>query len=386
MNYGFIFTRLCKIKLIVICTVILQLLIRAAIIGGIDSLIQEIVLLLPIGLLSFVISYLLSKWEFTSCKAILIEGYEAKQKLTQLESTIKEVMDNGLTINHNVKNMHSNTQLIQASSSQLVNTIHEIATGIQLQAESVGEINTKVIDITTDIDLTLIISDDVATTSKTMTEEVADGEIKIHRLSDQMTTVQRAMELSKQTVINLEDSMNEVNDFLQAISVIASQTNLLALNAAIESARAGEMGKGFAVVADEVRKLAEQSSKSVEDINKIIISVTNQAKEAVTNVSRGEMALCEGNSLLNEVMQQYNDIKMIFTTSNEALLDELNMISKVNEEVSVIKSEIEKIASVSEQQSAASQEVLATFETQHEGIKNISLELENLVSEGCFIS
>lgn len=71
-----------------------------------------------------------------------------------------------------------------------------------------------------------------------------------------MSIINSAVTDSLTTVEMLNQSMDDVNTFLSAISQISDQTNLLALNANIEAARAGEAGAGFAVVAKEIQKLS----------------------------------------------------------------------------------------------------------------------------------
>lgn len=322
--------------------------------------------------------YFLCRWGNDMVQATAAKELEASEALSQLEDTFAKISESTVTINENMASMQSVTQTTEESSNQLVATVQDITSGIMNQASSVGQINDKVVGITSDMEMTQMISKDLARSSQEMTEEVAVGEKKVGSMAEQMTTIEVTMKSSKETVSNLEASMTEVNTFLEVIAGIAAQTNLLALNAAIESARAGEMGKGFAVVADEVRKLAEQSSKSVKDISTIIEKVTAQAKDAVENVTSGEVALQEGTELLNEVVEQYKEIKRTFIASNEALNTELDMINKVSEEVSDIHEEIDKIASISEQQSAASEEVLATIENQHSGIITMNTDISQV--------
>lgn len=80
--------------------------------------------------------------------------------------------------------------------------------------------------------------------------------------------------------------VNNTTEILELIRRVAQQSNLLGLNAAIEAARAGEQGRGFAVVADEVRKLADESHRSVGEINNMLNQFRASVEKVLHNVEQ----------------------------------------------------------------------------------------------------
>ncbi|RSD31500.1 methyl-accepting chemotaxis protein [Vibrio pectenicida] len=106
---------------------------------------------------------------------------------------------------------------------------------------------------------------------------------------------------SAETLSELQNEVERINNILKVITGIAEQTNLLALNAAIEAARAGESGRGFAVVADEVRQLATKTQNSTVDIQSNISRLSEVTRSTVNSMERSNHSAQEGINLVNGV-------------------------------------------------------------------------------------
>ncbi|MBB6520538.1 methyl-accepting chemotaxis protein [Pseudoteredinibacter isoporae] len=128
----------------------------------------------------------------------------------------------------------------------------------------------------------------------------------------------------------------EVGGVLDVITGIAEQTNLLALNAAIEAARAGPQGKGFAVVADEVRQLATRTRESIDQIQDTIEALQSDAKSAVKS--------------MHDVRHQANEK----ASDVEAVAD---LLDGITEQIKVLDGLNIQIASATEQQNQAADEI-----------------------------
>jgi len=113
-------------------------------------------------------------------------------------------------------------------------------------------------------------------------------------LQEMTASIRGSVGRSADTIVELQESTQEIGKVVTVIREIADQTNLLALNAAIEAARAGDQGRGFAVVADEVRKLAERTRQATVHIGQMIDAVQVHADSAVQVMRQGMRELESG--------------------------------------------------------------------------------------------
>ncbi|ABC32947.1 Methyl-accepting chemotaxis protein [Hahella chejuensis KCTC 2396] len=176
-----------------------------------------------------------------------------------------------------------------------------------------------------------------------------DGMDAMKRANDAIKRLSQQVSSSSDTVKKLAEDTKNVGTVLNVIRGIAEQTNLLALNAAIEAARAGEQGRGFAVVADEVRSLAQKTQNSTAEIESIIDSVQNGAKNTVSVMEASNRITdeCSGYfasaseklSSISEAIAKVNALNTEVATASDEQLSVSEDIAKNLEEVSELTDE-----------------------------------------------
>lgn len=134
-----------------------------------------------------------------------------------------------------------------------------------------------------------------------------------------------AVKVSFGKVLDLNESSKQIGTIVQEINEISSQTSLLALNASIEAARAGEHGKGFAVVAEQVSTLASNS----EDATKNIADIISRLQEEITEIVSEIDGIKEIFSAQIQAVENVEKSFSHFKTASEETLDVVEQVGEL---------------------------------------------------------
>ncbi|WP_036481852.1 methyl-accepting chemotaxis protein [Myxosarcina sp. GI1] len=210
--------------------------------------------------------------------------------------------------------LKSLTSAIASSSTEIAATIDQQERTVASQASSVNQTTATV--------------DELGASSRQSAEQAeastAGASQALSLAQEGARTVEQTMagienlkvrvgEIAEQ-IINLSQQTGQIAIVSDLVANVANQTNMLALNAAVEASRAGEHGKGFGVVADEIRKLADESRKSAEKINNLVVDLQAAMNSAV-------MVTDEGNKTAESSIQLARGTAETFVSVKNAIDD-----------------------------------------------------------------
>lgn len=290
----------------------------------------------------------------------------------KMEQAIRKVLDASNHLSSSSQQLAAISEETTAQAIEVNESIKQVASGAQDQAEQIEESNHLLRQVAEAIDFAAVSTNQI-TSDSTSTEQVGIQGLKV--VGNLNLTSEQFLRLAAQLTEQVEEAAlqsKQITSIVHTIQEISENTNLLALNAAIESARAGDAGRGFAVVAQEVRKLAERSKTEALSIKQLVNSMSSKMAE----LSK-EAALL--NELKDQQSDQVNQTKTAFDTivqhvsnitgSAKAVEGAIENVQKANKQLSEKLSEVTAIA---EESAATSEQVSAASESQIQAIEQVN--------------
>ena len=272
-----------------------------------------------------------------------------------------------------IVSINQTVDALSVSSSVVSKSVAKTTEGIVNQSHESDMVATAVTEMG-------IVAGEIANNARLTKERTDEASVKALEGKEKLDgTVVNINELSAQLInageeiVQLQEKSNGITSVLEVIKGIADQTNLLALNAAIEAARAGEQGRGFAVVADEVRTLAIRTQDSTAEITNIINELQVTTSEIVNTVgickAQGLNSVTqaqETEEVLNEIITDVNAIAEMTVLVATAVEQQSIVVKEVDENIIRIRDIGEQVASDSQENSIASDDVAALASELHQ--------------------
>lgn len=299
------------------------------------------------------------------------------QSEAELIRLVKKIVDSLIDMSQQIA---STADEMAGASSEIVQTTQKMTEGINEQyneldrtitiGKNLSEVSFEVVSNVKKIEEFSFGVSDSASSAIGQSEVVTNNIELIGKRYAYLTTL----------MTKVQDISLAINKIVNTMDAIAEKINILSLNASIEAARAGEYGRGFSIVADEIKKLADSSQESASEIGRIIKEMIESIRTVTESTEEVNTAISDGSIVVKSTADAMKVISSNVIELNSAIKNINEMIAKEEEEITNIIKQVEGSHSISKDNTAAAEQILASIQEQSAAAEEFTATSQELVT------
>ncbi len=297
-----------------------------------------------------------------------------KKTQGQLRETISAVHESTNEVSTFADKQKKDLGLLMSDLENVSATVEELAASSQETAATTDQMTVVANETQQSLENIAKLAEEGNRTSQEIKQRACELEESSIRSRENAVNIYKQSVSTLQQAIEEAKQIEQINQLSDAILAIAGQTNLLALNASIEAARAGDFGKGFAVVASEIGNLAEDSKKTVSQIQE----VTGGVVESVENLAECAQEILQ--FIDGTVMQDYEKMTETGKKYNEDAESISTMIASFNASAQKVLETIKYIVSALDGVAVATEESATGITTIAQSSTEITMKASGVIS------
>lgn len=294
-----------------------------------------------------------------------------KNIIGDINSITSELAKQSVVSSEVADNLSGSSKLQSASMNEMNNTVNELTLSVTEVAENATSLS-SFIEETREKGVA------AGEQMKEAVSVTNLGKDNMRNLLTTMNDISSKMEILEKSAAEMEDSVVQINSIVDLIRDIAEETNLLSLNASIEAARAGEAGRGFAVVAGQIGKLAGNSKQSVEDIYNLTQGIRSLVENTVKETRDSAAAIKSSSDIVNKTERTFNTIYNSVSNTDKSVTEIIDKIMQVNDIATNVAGITEEQSASSEEILATTEDMRQNAENVYKDSQTVASNSETL--------
>ncbi len=185
---------------------------------------------------------------------------------------------------------------------------------------------------------------------------------------------------SVSTVTRLGGVGRKIEKIVDAIALITVQTSMLAVSGSVEAARAGESGRGFAIVSNDIRALAREASANVERAKDTARGVLEQIavlKSDLEQIASSSQVEVENSRAVSAILEKLGGEIAEMRAANASIV---SGAAEILAAAAQTAAGARQVAAASEEASAAARQAATAAAEQSRGAEDLAAAIEEIAS------